>query len=339
MALISKPLSAGGYSVSAFPVLAGQDPSPWNIHHVHLDRLPILHVSNPARLEWLNPHVSLQMSDRQKAMREAAHSTKIAAQDNLMNVKDTIHALLVQYAGLQGQHSQIFGLKDPDEECTYALIFVDKLRLDEAAFTVVADVAVLPLSNDLMPSLDRGLRTLTSSSAEIARIATRGSEVAAWKRLLPACVERCRTWPHRANCEYIAQGKIPLSIVIDEMPICSCGRGVDLPPDLHKMAAIRLLLPFATRAAISPIFSVSYIERVAGAALDMMNPTATRPSPNASAPRNAAQVGAVCLSCGQPGKPRLLSCSKCKTAKYCSASCQRNDWKDHKATCKASSAT
>lgn len=274
------------------------------------------------------------MSDRQTAMREVANSDNTTAQDDLLNVKETIHALLVQYAGLQGNRSQIFGLTEPDQGGTYALIFVDKLRLDEAAFTVVADVAVVPLSNDLMPFLEPGLRALsTNSSGRVVSIVTRGSEVTAWKRLLPACVERCRTWSHRANCEYVAQGKIPLSVVMDEMPLCSCGRGVGLPPDLRKLAAIKLLLPFATRAAISPLFSVSYIERVAGA-LNKMKPAAKRPSPNAPAPRNAPEVEAGCLHCGQPGKPRLLSCSKCKTAKYCSPSCQRNDWKGHKVTCK-----
>jgi len=275
----------------------------------------------------------LQMSDRQIVMRRVANSGNTTTQDDLLSVKDNIYALLVQYAGLQGTRSQIFGLAEPDQGGIYALIFVDKLRLDEAAFTVVADVAVVPLSEELMPLLEPGLRALTRSS-RVVSIVTRGSAVAAWKRLLPACVERCRTWPHRANCEYAAQGNVPLSVVIDEMPLCSCGRGVGLPPDLRKLAAIRLLLPFATRAAISPLFSVSYIERIAGAAMGMMKPLSKRPSSNASAPRNAAEVKAVCLSCGQPGKPRLLSCSKCKTAKYCSASCQRNDWKGHKVTCK-----
>lgn len=29
----------------------------------------------------------------------------------------------------------------------------------------------------------------------------------------------------------------------------------------------------------------------------------------------------------------LLTCSRCKKAKYCSKECQKNDWKNHKRTC------
>jgi len=39
-----------------------------------------------------------------------------------------------------------------------------------------------------------------------------------------------------------------------------------------------------------------------------------------------------CLSCGKEGK--LLACTQCKTAKYCSRDCQKEDWKRHKKWCK-----
>eukprot|EP00775_Hariotina_reticulata_P010608 gene10608-10766_t len=37
---------------------------------------------------------------------------------------------------------------------------------------------------------------------------------------------------------------------------------------------------------------------------------------------------------GADGKPRLMCCSKCKTAAYCSAACQKVHWPTHKVDCK-----
>ncbi|TRM59580.1 hypothetical protein BD626DRAFT_436704, partial [Schizophyllum amplum] len=35
-----------------------------------------------------------------------------------------------------------------------------------------------------------------------------------------------------------------------------------------------------------------------------------------------------------PGEPRLQRCSKCKVARYCNKTCQREDWDLHKQDCK-----
>ncbi|KAI6100490.1 hypothetical protein F5141DRAFT_1138879, partial [Pisolithus sp. B1] len=55
---------------------------------------------------------------------------------------------------------------------------------------------------------------------------------------------------------------------------------------------------YATRAAISPLFAVSYMEKVGGMIDDLAEPTLTR-----------------CAACGKGGVP-LFACSKCKRAKY-----------------------
>lgn len=276
---------------------------------------------------WLGPHLGCQMSDRQRTVREAAICTYTVSEEDLVNVKDTIHALFVLYSGMQGHRSSVFGLCDPDDGGVYILLFIDKLRMDDAAFTVVLDVAVLPLSNELMPRIHPGLCALSAIDKGLIRVVARGSEIAAWKRLLPAFVERCRTWSHRSSCEYVAHGKVPLSVVMDEMPICSCGRGVNLPPSLKDIPGCKLFLPFATRAAISPLFAVSYVERVAGAAKDIMRPFQDLANEQPSSGKPG------CFACQGSGNPKLLVCSKCKFGKYCSAACQREDWKKHKAVC------
>jgi hypothetical protein len=39
----------------------------------------------------------------------------------------------------------------------------------------------------------------------------------------------------------------------------------------------------------------------------------------------------LCEACGAPGK---LRCGACKSARYCSASCQRTSWREHKLVCR-----
>ena len=47
----------------------------------------------------------------------------------------------------------------------------------------------------------------------------------------------------------------------------------------------------------------------------------------------------VCAFCGREpeGEVKLLTCSRCKKTRYCAPprSCQKNDWRKHKGTCKA----
>ena len=75
---------------------------------------------------------------------------------------------------------------------------------------------------------------------------------------------------------------------------------------------------------------------------------AALPAPEADHPAGAANVGdniqaslmpapvrdqeKVCIRCKQPGSP--LRCSGCKRVRYCSAGCQKADWKQHKKACK-----
>lgn len=44
-------------------------------------------------------------------------------------------------------------------------------------------------------------------------------------------------------------------------------------------------------------------------------------------------VCSLCNTCAEMLKEKLKVCSKCKTTHYCSAECQKADWKTHKLTC------
>jgi len=159
---------------------------------------------------------------------------------------------------------------------------------------------------------------------EVLRVELWGDEVAAWKRLLPVLAERCRTWRHGPNCEYLAKKSIPLSLEHESNPLCSCGKGKDISEAFRKEKKWKSATPFVTRIAFGPIFGVPYVEGVGGIT-DAMTQELNK---------ELKECRDGCARCGGPGKPKLLVCGGCKTTNYCSAGCQREDWKKHKAMCK-----
>ncbi|KAG9094959.1 hypothetical protein FRC06_010300 [Ceratobasidium sp. 370] len=256
---VSEPLDLGGYHLNCTPILQTNAYSRWNIHHICVDRMPMLNLKVPKKIDWLNSHTALQLSDRERGIRNGDAVTKSAPANVLVNVKNSIHALMMISSSVQGKKSHGFGLCDLNQGGIYAILLVGSLRLDVASFTVILNTALIPLSEDRMPAMLPGIQTLQKANP-VVEIGILRHEVTAWKKLLPAYAERCRTWTHKANCEYAAQNKIPLSCEIDQNPICTCGEGFGFDGPEWKVPSWKKLLPFATRVAISPLFSVSYIE-------------------------------------------------------------------------------
>jgi len=254
------------------------------------------------------------MTDREMALRKRDIRT-----DTLTNLKTTIHAILVGAAGIQEKRARTFGLSVKGKIDT--VIFVPTLRFDLASHTLVADAYVLPLNPD---RLRKAEKTLVGIIGELLRAELWGEEVAAWKRLLPALAERCRTWKHGPNCEFLAKKSIPLSLEHENDPLCSCGKGKDISAAFMKEKKWASAAPFVTRIAIGPIFGVPYIEDVGG-----FTDTVIR-----AIDEDFKKPHDMCARCGGSGKPKLLACSGCKSISYCSADCQKEDWKKHKPMCK-----
>lgn len=255
------------------------------------------------------------MTDRERFLRERDIRT-----DNLTNVKTTIHAILVNAAGIQKCQSQkVFGLHFKGN--TDTIIFIPTLRFDLASHTLVADAYVLPLNEDRLRKVEKTLAAIVQQMCEVELY---GDEVASWKRLLPALAERCRTWKHGPNCEFLAKKKIPLSLEHENDPLCSCGKGKDISAAFRKQKKWESATPFVTRIAIGPIFGVPYVESVGDFASNMARMTESQPENK--------KLG--CAGCGGPGKPKLLVCGACKKISYCSSECQKEDWKKHKSVCR-----
>ncbi|EGN92847.1 hypothetical protein SERLA73DRAFT_172514 [Serpula lacrymans var. lacrymans S7.3] len=276
-------------------VMQGQTATLWNVHRVNLDRLPLLKDEDSGKVRWMNHHLCLMYSDREIKV----------LQDVMVNLKNSICMMFTSFIGFPNARKRplAFGLFIPSIANVYTIIFMTGIRLDLSSHTVVANVWVMPL-----PLPISSMNALGTISVKLLHIETDFEEMRAWKQLLPVLTERCRTWRHKESCEYLAKGIVPLSLECSESPICTCGRGVDTA-DLQKVEEWKHLAPFVTRAALSPIFSVSYLES---------STSSTTPTTEGSTEREP-----VCAACGNKGKPNLLRCSICKKVYYCSAECQR----------------
>ncbi|KAF9052402.1 hypothetical protein BDZ89DRAFT_1098464 [Hymenopellis radicata] len=274
----------------------------WNIHRVNPFILPKLDYRAKGLKEWLNPHIGSMMSARERTLRKQADD------DALMNVKDTIHSILVSAAGIQnGPPRDVFMLIDTETNNCDTLLFVDCMRYDVGAHTVICDGYALPLTRHLLQQIERSFGRLING-ANKASFGLSKRETSAWKQLLPVLAERCRTsWSHGDDCEYKLQGRIPLALEMEQDPLCGCGRGKDAAGML-KRDLWAPLAPHVTPIALSPLFAVSYLEPIG------RDPEARR-----------------CFLCRQKSKSL---CTGCKMVRYCSVACQKKDWKSHKRYCK-----
>ncbi len=320
-----------GIKADPFPIVRSGDAlAAWNMHRVNLDQLPMLDTRNPTLESWFNTHVSTHFSEREGKMKRREANM---VPDALTYLKDTIHYILNKVVGLpRGPAKRVFALRDNATNDSDTIFFVHGLRYDMSCHTIVCDAYVLPLFPEFMVTLQPWFTNLVNS--EITNTRTFEGESAAWKQLLPAMVERCRaTWTHGANCEYVAEGRIPLSTEVNGGdPLCSCGRGKDVE-GMHEVAVWRPFAPFVTRIALSPLFAASYIEPVLQFAARTWLPTDPGfvPPPPSSGLR-PARGPHQCKRCGKSG-PDNKKCARCGTVLYCSRDCQKADWKYHKIVC------
>ncbi|KAG0708170.1 hypothetical protein DFH29DRAFT_893366 [Suillus ampliporus] len=314
-------LALGGTDmVDMFPVIPqGGDLALWNMHRVNLDQCVPISIANEKALDWVNPHVSLMLSERERRVPQ-----ELVTGSTLLDIKRTLHLIFGRASGLQKSKPPLgYAMQATDEKETFVMFYITDLRLDVGSHTIVADAWVMPSSPTIekFEAFSKAFVHLTPDNMQAVGMGV--EERKAWMHLLVAATERCRTWEHKPNCEYRVQGVIPL------IPICSCGAGVGTEAFVKKFPKLRSLAPCLTRAAISPLFALSYLEKVGnleGGATAMGTPPTPAP---------AAVVRGGCAACGKEGgaSGSLLLCGRCKVVRYCSEGCQRKDWKGHKKQC------
>jgi hypothetical protein len=289
------------------------------IHRVDMKILPAIDTTRPSRLEWLITHASGMFSGEERRTREQSQSEGSTMNPGArVGFKDSLFSLLMHFPGLQGGKSRIFGLDHPTGGGVHILILVSCMRLDVGSQTVVLDAAVLPLTKSLVARIGRFLNGILAM--EMCSIKVDSEELDLWRKMMPSFAERCRSWQHKASCEF-TQGKGSATKDANDV-LCSCGKGhfpVDFIKDIPTWGDVA---NFATRAAISPTFSVPVVDPPFNGQL------------GSGPPPTLESLG--CITCGKQvarGGGKLLRCSACHIARYCSTSCQKSDWKKHKQNC------
>ncbi|KAJ9487385.1 hypothetical protein VN97_g5937 [Penicillium thymicola] len=308
-------------------VLDSGSPTPWNMPHVNISSLPAIDLTNPSseRLGLLRTHLPTMWSAPETALK---FNPSLPAPPNTrarVDFKDGLFHMFLGFSGTAGPQASVYGIDCPEEKGVHMLVFVSKMLLDISNRTIVLDAAVLPLYTDLMPQIMPALQAMADSTHSPKSIRTSKDELHLWKEALPAWTERCRSWSHKPNCEYVATGKIPLSIKFGERVLCSCGEGT-VPTDfMSEFGGWKALAKHCVRVAISPAFASALVDK----------PIDVSALPSA---RDASGQDLIsCQVCGKDDEEgsALRNCSRCHKAKYCSRDCQKADWKKHKKVCKA----
>ncbi|EIW80761.1 hypothetical protein CONPUDRAFT_144702 [Coniophora puteana RWD-64-598 SS2] len=340
-----------------FPVLfTDKGPAIWNMHRVALDNLPLLKLlPKTVRIaRSVINHADLTLSPRERSilgLDQDGTKRETATSDANVNDGHKAFAALKRsifniFCGSATHPAPIaFRLGAPSASDPCVIVFVTGLRLDVGGggggAVVVADAWVVTVTREIMSELGPLALPYAGAKGRVVGLdVVDGPALRAWKVFLPAAVERCRTWAHGEGCEYRVRGGAGgVLLALDEGnvveggssdddesegvdPICSCGRGIGVAEQEPFRKQWRSFAPYVTRAALSPLFPVPCYEQGAVA-----------PGGKEEAGKGGAS-GTVCFACGGRGKPSLLTCGRCKRARYCSAECQRRDWKEkHKLVC------
>ncbi|KAF9872862.1 MYND finger [Colletotrichum karsti] len=300
-------------------------PADLNTPHFNLDRLPIIDVTNKEANRWMTTLLSFMFTVREKEVREQAQAGRGGiSNSNRLNFKESLFSMFMLSTGLQGGQTGLFGLNQPDGLGMHMLIFVSAVRLDAASGSIVLDAAVIPFTLDLVYKLKPFLQFLLTM--EVCTINVNDDELVFWRKMLPSFAERSRTWNHKSSCEYGKVGTAPLSLKQGEPTLCSCGEG-KLPDDFVAIPDWDSVAKYATRIAISPTFAVPFVDDC----VDFESWERSNPS---AAVEQATQER--CRSCGKTADQAgsaLKKCTRCLAVKYCSAECQKTDWRKHRGEC------
>ncbi|KAI1766156.1 hypothetical protein GGR53DRAFT_464728 [Hypoxylon sp. FL1150] len=302
-------------------------PANWNMPYLNLKYCPVIDSRLITKFDWFVPHVDLSGSSREKN----ASLTRTLAEEARSGLKGSIVTILTE-----SRRRRVFNLCHPfNPRSNRIMIFPSDIRVDHANRTVVLDCAILPLHTELTAKLAGKLPWHVEGqcyhTAEFLHIWMEDFTMELFKHFLPACVERCRTWEHRDDCEYASSSSVPLSVEPDKPFLCTCGDGI-FPAKFTDLENWGELSKHAVRAAISPAFWAPYVDEVYRRPEEADHRRGAKGGVNVG---KASTDG--CATCGKAKKDDgtlLFVCGRCKKVKYCSHACQKADWGVHKALCK-----
>ncbi|KAG9694695.1 hypothetical protein KCU95_g5549, partial [Aureobasidium melanogenum] len=315
----SNALQSGGFQVDAFPIVNQTANSlAWGMGRVNPDLQPQVHISSSTAtfLEVLFP---MALSKRERAFANTKQDSE--SMPPMILRKEVIGKMFSACAG--------FHPSAPGEQITFFLVehnqdhkilVADTLRHDRNTGSVFLDAFYISQDAELVKN--KSWKAIAGKNSRILIIDANKQEMELWQRLLPALVERCRSWEHTTDCK---RRTCPATSFV-----CECGMGKDaahMPKDYQGMAKI------AVRVAIPMIFAVPYVESMVDEEM-LSEVTAATNAPDLDKKQvNTATTKAGCDHCGS-SKPGFKVCSRCERVKYCNHACQKAAWKTHKKVCK-----
>lgn len=330
-------------------------PMAWALPRVCLDLLPSINVGSLGRKGLLYRWASAAFS---KSDREGRSS--VDTMSPLLNLKESLQLLLYSLSGDNPRFPntsdlapwvflRVAGLGK------VAMLFVAGIRAQVSSAVAVVDACAYVFEEKVDLSVFVGIAARAEGRVLIINCSP--GEMRLWRWLLAASAERARNgWEHSPDCV-----GSPISLETGHQCLCSCGRGLDLPPAFQKAMVnldqferalvqsrfTRVALPAAlfpstvdvrmkgsSRGSVSSMamkMQSAFAEALARGSSywDALGDATT--SCAAPAKKEIDRGNHKCVKCGKVAKHH---CSRCRSASYCSVGCQRADWKQHKRNCK-----
>ena len=321
----------GGYTTTVAPMaISNGIITPWNLGRVNLDAIPAIDVDDSSNRRWLQAHVGEMLGNPcDKPLSSVQDETLLAP---------ALFSIISRCVGIRESNSahlptKVIFLHESTDRQHGLLILVNDVKLDPHSHSIVLDACVI--TNEA--AFELAFDGLTNPQAYYV-LDCPTPLMQAWKKLLPAVTERCRTWKHMdSTCEYINGGHIPLSVEAGKNPLCTCAVGTVSSEGLRllewgmtKPGTSDKIARHGTRAAISPLFPGLF---------SLENSNHERRQREAEIERSTVsqtdQDRIGCYVCKGFAEGReILFCSRCRWMKYCSKECQKQNWPEHKSLCK-----
>ncbi|KAH6653234.1 hypothetical protein BKA67DRAFT_659868 [Truncatella angustata] len=222
---VTNPLHAEPLSDFIYPVILGPDSLPTVLNGWHQN---------------LSALITLDVEEREKRAGPMGISSLGMTANQQLDMKESIFTIFMLSSNLHGGQTGVFMLQHPDLGCVINLApTLDMVKAGELTY--------FPLV----------LRKLDFCALNI-----NDEELRVWRCLIPAFIERCRTWSHKAKCEYKKIGAtIPLSQITGEQFIlylrkCKATGRPPAPARLGRGAK------YMVRGASNLTFSVPFVEGI-----------------------------------------------------------------------------